>query len=132
MCAGDFQEAFSDEVEKFDCVATVFFFDTASNPIEYIRLIYKILITGGVWLNFGPLTYHFEDSTDQPSLELPFDEILRIIEKVGFKIDKLLSKSQLPESKYTWNPDSMLYYNYKCAYFVCTKLPLDNAESKTL
>lgn len=123
MCAGDFREAFSDELEKFHCVATVFFLDTASNPIEYIRLIHQILVPGGVWLNFGPLTYHFEDSTDQLSLELPFDEILQIVEKVGFKIDKILSKSQLPDAKYTCNLDSMLHYNYKCGYFICTKIP---------
>jgi len=73
MCAGDFLQAYSDAEEHFDSVVSVFFLDTAANPIAYIRLIYKILRKGGFWLNFGPLTYHHEDSDDTLSLELPFN-----------------------------------------------------------
>jgi len=122
MCAGDFLQAYGDVVERFDCIAAVFFLDTAANPITYIRTIHRILKPGGVWLNFGPLTYHYEDSDDQDSLELPFDELIRICGLVGFRVDRVLGKGELPPSKYTCNEDSMLQYNYKCGFFQCTKL----------
>ena len=37
----------------FDCVATVFFIDTAHNVIAYIETIYNILKPGGYWINLG-------------------------------------------------------------------------------
>uniref|UniRef100_A0A914N1C2 carnosine N-methyltransferase n=1 Tax=Meloidogyne incognita TaxID=6306 RepID=A0A914N1C2_MELIC len=123
MCAGDFLQAYSDAEEHFDSVVSVFFLDTAANPIAYIRLIYKILRKGGFWLNFGPLTYHHEDSDDTLSLELPFNSILRLVEQCGFKLEKVLDKESQKESpsRYTWNKDSMLQYNYYCGYFVAQK-----------
>ncbi|KAL3110092.1 hypothetical protein niasHT_015695 [Heterodera trifolii] len=122
MCAGDFLQAYSDEQNHFDSVISVFFLDTAANPLQYIRLIHKILKPGGVWQNFGPLTYHHEDSDDICSIELPFDQIVRLVENCGFRIDQLLVKDQLPLSRYTWNPNSMLQYSYHCGYFRCTKM----------
>ena len=40
-------------VESWDCVATVFFIDTAHNIVEYIETIWNILKPGGYWVNFG-------------------------------------------------------------------------------
>ena len=39
--------------ESWDCIATVFFIDTAHNIIAYIETIYKILKPGGIWINLG-------------------------------------------------------------------------------
>ena len=39
--------------ETWDCLATVFFIDTAHNIITYIETIYKILKPGGYWVNLG-------------------------------------------------------------------------------
>ncbi|KAH7727186.1 hypothetical protein AAVH_05411 [Aphelenchoides avenae] len=124
MCAGDFLQAFADESNKYDCILTVFFLDTAANPINYIRSIHRILRPGGVWLNFGPLTYHFEDAEDELSLELPFGEILRIIEKVGFRLDKVEGSEYGHFAKYTSNAESMLNFTYHCGFFECTKISL--------
>lgn len=44
----------------FDVVITNFFIDTASNIIDYLYSISHVLIPGGIWINFGPLLYHFE------------------------------------------------------------------------
>lgn len=122
MCAGDFTEAYASDSNIFEVVVTVFFLDTATNPIDYIHTIHRVLTLGGVWINHGPLTYHFEDATDEPSLELPFDQIMRICEEVGFRVDKRLAKEELSHSQYTCNQRSMLHYNYNCCYFICTKL----------
>ena len=40
-------------VDVYDCVATVFFLDTAHNVIAYIETIYDILKPGGYWVNLG-------------------------------------------------------------------------------
>lgn len=40
-------------VERWDCVATVFFVDTAHNIIAYIETIWHILKPGGYWMNLG-------------------------------------------------------------------------------
>ncbi|KAI1718382.1 hypothetical protein Ddc_09428 [Ditylenchus destructor] len=121
MCAGDFLQAFNTDDSKFDCVVSVFFLDTAVNPIEYIRTIHKILKVGGIWVNYGPLTYHFEGENEN-SLELPFEEIIRILEAVGFRIDNVERKGKNPPAKYTVNEQSMLHYIYNCGFFKCTKL----------
>jgi carnosine N-methyltransferase len=41
-------------------VLTCFFIDTAQNIVSYIETIATLLREGGVWINFGPLLYHFE------------------------------------------------------------------------
>uniref|UniRef100_A0A914HW64 carnosine N-methyltransferase n=1 Tax=Globodera rostochiensis TaxID=31243 RepID=A0A914HW64_GLORO len=125
MCAGDFLQAYAADENHFDSVISVFFLDTAANPLEYIRHIHRILKPGGTWQNFGPLTYHHEDLDEVRSLELPFDQIVRLIEHCGFRIDQLLTKDHLPLSRYTWNPDSMLQYSYHCGYFQCSKAEED-------
>lgn len=64
MSAADFISLYEKEDHKdsFDAVATVFFLDTAPNPIRYIQTIHKCLRKGGVWTNLGPLLWHFENS----------------------------------------------------------------------
>jgi carnosine N-methyltransferase len=121
MCAGDFLQAYADTHSQFDSVVSVFFIDTGPNPLQYIRLAHQILKSSGVWLNFGPLTYHHEDS-DEPSLELPFSVILQLVEQCGFKVELVLGQGQHPPSLYTCNPNSMLQYNYHCGYFVARKI----------
>ena len=109
MCAGEFLESYSDQENEWDCVLTCFFIDTAPVIIEYIDVIYKILKPGGVWINLGPLLYHWqvelnalnhlqstEDITAEEmderyaqSLELSFEEIQDIMTKVGFSIKEV-------------------------------------------
>lgn len=47
------------EPNEWNCVATCFFIDCAPNVIEFIESIYNILQPGGVWINLGPLLYHY-------------------------------------------------------------------------
>lgn len=64
MSAGDFCELYKQEHYKssFDAVATCFFIDTAPNVINYIETIENCLNSGGIWVNIGPLLWHFESS----------------------------------------------------------------------
>lgn len=45
--------------EDWDCVTTCFFIDCAPNVIAFVETIYKILKPGGIWINLGPLLYHY-------------------------------------------------------------------------
>eukprot|EP00904_Undaria_pinnatifida_P012205 jgi/Undpi1/8114/HiC_scaffold_24.g10586.m1 len=85
MAAGEWLACYQDQVATFDAVVTVFFLDTASVVIEYIEAISRLLKEGGVWINFGPLLYHWAQSstgdTDdryRRSVELTWEEIRHV------------------------------------------------------
>ncbi|CAH1789883.1 unnamed protein product, partial [Owenia fusiformis] len=124
MAAGDFLEVYN-EKEHWDCVATVFFIDTAHNVITYLERIWHILKPGGVWINLGPLLYHFADLTNEESIELSYEDLKHVIEKIGFKY---LKEDTNVASTYTQNPRSMLKYEYESVFFVVQK-PMPIIES---
>lgn len=117
MAAGDFLEVYTDP-ERWDCVATVFFLDTAHNIIAYIETIWHILKPGGYWINLGPLLYHFADMSNESSVELSYEEVRKIITKFNFDIVKEVTHMR---ASYTQNPRSMLRYEYDCVFFVAQK-----------
>ncbi|XP_028658190.1 carnosine N-methyltransferase [Erpetoichthys calabaricus] len=120
MVAGDFLEVYTEPC-SWDCIATCFFIDTTHNVIDYIDTIWKILKPGGVWINLGPLLYHFENMANELSIELSYEAIKSVILKFGFKIE--IEKQSVPTT-YTENDRSMLKYLYDCVFFVVRK-PLD-------
>ncbi|XP_063345805.1 carnosine N-methyltransferase isoform X2 [Pelmatolapia mariae] len=117
MVAGDFVEVYN-EPESWDCVATCFFIDTAHNVLEYVETIWKILKPGGVWINLGPLLYHFENMANELSVELSYEDIRTAMVRFGFHIE--VEKESM-QTTYTENDRSMLRYVYDCAYFVVRK-----------
>ena len=64
MTAGDFVVIYRhDKYEShFYAVVTCFFIDTAPNILNYIETIRHCLQPGGIWINIGPLKWHFESS----------------------------------------------------------------------
>ncbi len=64
-------------------MVTCFFVDTANNVIDYVKTIYNILkkgkfeynFLGGVWINFGPLLYHYAEMEEEVSIELSWEEL---------------------------------------------------------
>ncbi|XP_062614710.1 carnosine N-methyltransferase-like [Saccostrea cucullata] len=117
MAAGDFLEVYQTP-DAYDCVATVFFLDTAHNVIAYIETIYDILKPGGYWVNLGPLLYHYADIENETSIELSYEEVKKVIKKIGFVIQK--EETDI-STTYTQNPASMLQYRYSSVMFVCQK-----------
>ncbi|KAK6453792.1 putative trehalase [Scheffersomyces xylosifermentans] len=119
--------------ENFDVLVTSFFIDTASNVIDYLKTIHYCLKTGGVWINFGPLLWHFEDDystkfitrdghkvqTIMKGLELTREDLIELIEKVGFKFEK--HESDI-ESTYCGDIKALGSFVYKCEYWVCRKV----------
>ncbi len=89
MTAGDFLEVYGtpENKESWDCLATCFFIDCANNIIAYLERIYFCLKLGGIWVNMGPLLYHYADLPEEKSIEPSYDILRDIIQKIGFIIE---------------------------------------------
>nr|XP_018905106.1 PREDICTED: carnosine N-methyltransferase-like [Bemisia tabaci] len=83
MIAGDFLQVYKQEAE-WDCVATCFFIDCAHNIVSFIETIYHILKPGGVWINLGPLLYHFSNGFLPDSIEPSYEIVKEVILGFGF------------------------------------------------
>ncbi|KUJ21091.1 N2227-domain-containing protein [Mollisia scopiformis] len=138
MSASDFLLLYGDESHKdtFDAVATVFFLDTAPNIIRYLEAIRNCLQTGGLLINMGPLLWHFENNApgnhgkdssarkggegiaDPGAVELTDDEVVALLEKLGFTLEKRESGIAAP---YIQDPESMLQNTYKASHWVARK-----------
>lgn len=118
MIAGEFVEVYSNKIESFNAVATSFFLDTANNVISYIDTIHKILKVNGVWVNFGPLLYHYSEMPNEVSIELSWEEIKQIMtNKFKFKI----TKEEFVDAEYSSAGSSMLRSVYNCIFFTAVK-----------
>ena len=148
MTAADFAVLYSTEEHRgrFDTVATVYFLDTAPNVLKYIETIHNCLNIGGLWINLGPLLWHFaergpgdvfsaqdsKESTgegggrmgiEEPgSIELSNEELLVLVEKMGFEIQH--HEIRQNGSGYMQNPNSMLQNTYSVTYWVARKRAL--------
>lgn len=117
ISAGDFLEVYTTS-DDWDCVATCFFIDCAPNVVQFIETIYKILKPGGLWINLGPLLYHYSDMKTEKSIEPSFEVVRETITKMGFVMEKCQTGVK---TKYCQNPKSMLQYEYDSVFFVCRK-----------
>ncbi|KAL7712768.1 carnosine N-methyltransferase [Entamoeba marina] len=115
MVAGDFVEVYKNR-NGFNAVVTCFFIDTAHNIIEYINTIYNLLVDGGIWINLGPLLYHYNGS-DSLSIELTWEEIRTVITKVGFSLET----EELVKCPYCQPSTSLQQSYYNGIYFVGRK-----------
>lgn len=138
MNAGDFCEVYMREEYKntFDAALTVFFIDTAPNIFRYIEAIRNCLKPNGVWINLGPLLWHFECGPPKPSkpgnagrgiaeggsVELTDEEILELIKQSGFDIAEHKVRDGPDEMVgYLQDPASMLQRVYKNSHWVARK-----------
>jgi carnosine N-methyltransferase len=125
MVSGEWLQIYKDQSDTWDAVVTCFFIDTAPIVMEYIDAIYRLLRPGGVWINLGPLLYHWassyssghEDPRYQQSIELSCDEIKEIAESYGFTVESLSQHV----CNYTCNQRSMMQTTYHSALFVARK-----------
>jgi len=116
MAAGEFVEVYKDQQGEWDAILTAFFLDTAKNIFLYIRTIASLIREGGLWINLGPLLFHFADVENDISIELSWEEVKPAILKY-FTLDE--ESRQL--AKYTTNPASMMGLKYNCIFFVATR-----------
>ncbi|KAK6589889.1 hypothetical protein RS030_192877 [Cryptosporidium xiaoi] len=116
MCAGEFVEVYSNQIQIWDAVLTCFFLDTAKNIITYIRTIINLIPPNGVWINLGPLLYHYSGMNDVVSIELSWEEIREIISKYFNIVEE-----EWKDATYTRNNQSMFKVVYKCIFFVAIR-----------
>jgi SAM-dependent methyltransferase len=150
MSAADFIPLYSQETQKntFDAVATVFFIDTSPNLIRYIETIRNCLKPGGLWINVGPLLWHFEnddrrysqntssqtakneehalslqnDGIAEPgNVELTEEEVFHLVQRMGFTIEVRQPPADRPYCGYIQDPDSMLQNLYRPSIWVARK-----------
>lgn len=139
MTAADFITVYGDENHRsmFDAVVTVFFIDTAPNFIRYIEVVRNCLRSTGVWINLGPLLWHFGDrgltnkhgetekkprsGIEEPgSIELTEEEVLVLVASSGFTIEQ--RKIREEGSGYIHNRKSMLQSTYKTSHWIARKI----------
>lgn len=145
MTSGDFCVLYSSKeyAATFDAITTVFFIDTAPNLIRYIETIRDCLRDGGLWINVGPLLWHFDskrkdggeeavDTTEANSMidddrgiaepgsfELSHDEVMLLVKAHGFEIVK--EDVGGIGTGYMQDPRSMLQHVYKPVHWVARK-----------
>ena len=113
-----------EDEELWDAVVTCFFVDTAPVVVEYVETIYGMLKPGGVWVNLGPLLYHWttdvennEDPRYQQSVELSWEELRHVIGTFGFEFQK----EEFRECQYTNNKQSIMWTTYNAILFSVIK-----------
>lgn len=98
-----------------------FDFPQAKNLADYLRTIHRILKPNGIWINLGPLLWHFENNTTKDvSIELSLDEVKTLCEEVGLRIEK--SSTRTVRTTYTGNGEGMLRYEYQAEFWTATKI----------
>ena len=118
MVAGEFCRVYKDKINFFDSIVTCYFIDTANNIIEYIETIHNILKVGGLWINFGPLLYHYTENENEVSIELSWEEVKHIIIGFGFEFKKI----ENVKATYSSNKESMTQRIYNCIFFSAVKM----------
>lgn len=117
LSIGDFIEQYNKINEYYDCVITCYFIDTAQNIIEYIEIIHNVLKKGGLWINFGPLSYHWSNCPDSTSIELPYDKLKEVIINYGFEY----IKESFKDSTFGYIDGNMHNDFFKCINFSVIK-----------
>lgn len=117
MIAGDFLEVYGEEEAAWQAVVTSYFVDTAKNIVDYILCVRRLLVVGGVWINNGPLLYHFEGHATEPSIELSVEELRSLVQQLGFAFER----DEFGASTYAQNPASMHQTVYHTWFFVARK-----------
>lgn len=121
VSVGDFVEIYSENERKetFDVIVTCFFIDTAQNVEKYLETIQNCLKKGGIWINIGPLSWHWVGTKDL-SIELTLNEIIEI-SKSNFGFQMIGELKYLP-CNYNQSKESLLEVIYNCAVFEMRKM----------
>lgn len=109
----------------YSYIVTLFFIDTSLNIIKTIQHIFSLLKPGGVWINLGPLLW----SSSGVALELSLEEVLQLVEEVGFQLVPLSEctkesgdhLTKTVECEYTSDRSAMMRWVYKAELWVARK-----------
>lgn len=105
----------------WDAVVTCFFIDTAHNIVEYLEVISRALKPGGVWINLGPLLYHFAAETTYSPEEMSLELSLEDVKKVAANLGLILEKERMIETTYAADCLSMMQNRYTAVFWTMVK-----------
>lgn len=123
MLAGDFMDIYKNQVMEWDCVVTCFFIDTATNVLDYIQQIHRLLKPGGLWINVGPLLWHWDGTPSELSIELTLEEVKGVVCDVGFEV----LREEEVKASYAQHTASMHQTYYHCSFMTLQK-PCNNND----
>lgn len=97
---GDFTKWAHDSGDQYDAIVTLFFMDTAENIFTYLDNIDRLLKSGGIWINLGPLKWG-----TAPQAELTLEEMMKVIKHRSFRIlDEYRSTDEyFPDDESLWS-----------------------------
>lgn len=101
-----------DQGYLYDAIVTLFFIDTAENPIDYIDRIGTMLAPGGRWINYGPLKWG-----TAPKVEFAMDELLELLKKKGWVIEKTFDGT----NRYSGSSKSLWEAQYRICGWVARR-----------
>lgn len=102
---------------EWDAVLTCFFLDTAKNVFQYIRTLAHMIPPTKVWINNGPLLYHFADDAADFSVELSYDLLKPAIERYF----EVLEERLIEGVTYTGDRGSTHSSVYTTIFFACRR-----------
>lgn len=80
---------------------------------------FSILKPNGVWVNLGPLLYHYSDIMGECSIEPTFEDICHIMTEVGFVIEvKFVLQFKIRFFLYNFDCENSKKARTKVLYFV--------------
>lgn len=84
ILTGDFISHAKKLEKKYDVITTCFFIDTATNTLDYIWAIKKLLSRDGLWINVGPLHYHVDIS--RGGVHYTLEDLFSVFDNFGFQL----------------------------------------------
>ena len=133
---------------KFDAIVTMFFIDTSTNVIEYLKAIEHSLKKNGVWINFGHLLWHYDNNSASSSsnneensmvisvgeggrklvvvplkgLEMTRDDVVELVKSVGFEFKEYENNVETTYGNDGVDSERRLAeWLYRCEFWVCNK-----------
>lgn len=112
--------------ELYDAVLTCYFLDTANNIQHYIDIIKACLQPEGVWINYGPLLYHYSGNHHELSIDLPWDLVVKYATRKGFHS---CMETMIENCSYTQANKNMLQTRYTCIFSVFQVISVENTDT---
>ncbi|KAF2673591.1 N2227-domain-containing protein [Microthyrium microscopicum] len=133
MVEGDWTVEFANDTAVYDAVVTFFFMDTATNMLDYMDTLSRVLKPGGMWINLGPLLYH------DAAVEFSLEDWMDVAEKgYGFEFvdvpeewGPLTLKSKKARNRdigYMYHKESLRRNIYNAQLFAAVKKETDLDE----
>lgn len=96
---------------EWDSIITCFYIDKVKNILLLIRLIKQLLGNGGVWINYGTLSF------EGAEVEVTYEQLMKIVGHEGFIVEEEGRQTNKPH----FSKDKLLNVHCDCVYFAARK-----------